>query len=121
MRIVKARNQKRDSKVMSRRMTPEIANAQCLSPVGHWAFYTVFCTALFGTLTQGNASCLAAVRSWLGLAAGIIAQTASRCKGQHGTNRDIWGIPACDRGKSHVGGRPQSGIYDRFEYAEEAK
>jgi hypothetical protein len=67
-------------------------NAQCLSPVGRWAFYTVFCTALCGTLTQGNASCLAAVRSWLGLADGIVARTAPRGKGQHGTNRDIKGI-----------------------------
>ena len=67
----------------------EITNAQCLSPVGHWAFYTVFCTALSGTLTQGNASCLAAVRSWLGLALGIVARSEPRSKGQHGTNRDI--------------------------------
>src|SRR5580698_1340485 len=89
-------------------MTPEMANAQCLSPVGHWAFYTVFCTALCGTLTQGNASCLAAVRSWFGLAVGILAQSAPRCKGQHGTNRDIWGIPAWKSGR--IAPAPGSGM-----------
>jgi hypothetical protein len=31
-------------------------NAQRPSPVGRWAFYTVICTALCGTLTQANAS-----------------------------------------------------------------
>jgi len=91
-----ANNKKRDGEepgpwgeAISRCGRPEIANAQCLSPVGHWAYYAVFCTALFGTLTQGNASCLAAVRSWFGLALGILARSAPRCKGQHGTNRDI--------------------------------
>jgi hypothetical protein len=73
-------------------VTPEIANAQCLSPVGHWAFFTVFCTALSGTLTQGNASWLAAVRSWLGLALGILAWSRPLGKWQDGTNRDIRGF-----------------------------
>jgi hypothetical protein len=74
-------------------------NAQCLSPVGRWAFYTVICTALCGTLTQGNASWLAAVRSWFGLADGIFARSAPRCKGQHGTNRDIKGLWPANRGQ----------------------
>jgi hypothetical protein len=87
-----ARDQNRGGGLISGFVRPEKANAQCLSPVEHWAFFTVFCTALCGTLTQGNASCLAAVRSWLGLAVGILARSAPRCKGQHGTNRDIKGF-----------------------------
>src|ERR1700722_2790554 len=55
-------------------------NAQCQSPVGRWAFYTVICTALCGTLTQGNASWLAAVRSWFGLADGIVAQIEGKSR-----------------------------------------
>ena len=74
-------------------------NAQRPSPVGRWAFYTVICTALCGTLTQGNASWLAAVRSWFGLADGIVARSAARGKGQHGTNRDISGFLAVNRGQ----------------------
>jgi len=84
-------------------------NAQCQSPVGRWAFYTVICTALCGTLTQGNASWLAAVRSWFGLADGIVARSAARGKGQHGTNRDISGFSAVNREQIACGLRRSSG------------
>ena len=84
-------------------------NAQCQSPVWRWAFYTVICTALCGNLTQGNVSWLAAVRSWLGLADGIVARSAPRGKGQHGTNRDISGFWAVDRGQIACGPRRSNG------------
>jgi hypothetical protein len=93
-------------------------NAQCLSPVGRWAFYTVFCTALCGTLTQANASWLAAVRSWFGLADGMVARSASRGKGQHGTNRDISGFWLVNRGQI-AWRRPKSCVCSRIRRAEE--
>jgi hypothetical protein len=65
------------------------ANAQRLSPVTRWAFYTVACTALCGPLAKAEQQALARRSYPRKLADGIVARSAPRGKGHHGTNRDI--------------------------------
>jgi hypothetical protein len=65
------------------------ANAQRLSPVMRWAFYTVACTALCGPLAKAEQQAFACSSNSCKLADGIFARSRPRGKGHHGTNRDI--------------------------------
>ena len=64
-------------------------NAQRLSPVMRWAFYTVACTALCGQLAKSEPQVLACRLNLCKLADGIFARSRPHGKGHHRTNRDI--------------------------------